>query len=127
MNVVQGSDAPTFSKCRARATAPAFISGGFRPGRPFPLGARPRSAGLFTTLTAYFLTFANIRRSASPVSYNAILASAQTVGDRQRLIGPVLTAVLPLRHRCSELLLLGVPLRSFIFGHSAPVAVLCGF
>src|SRR5215470_9776745 len=115
MNAVQGSGArPSAMPLRARLRR-AFISGRFDlVGLSVVLVAL---GGLFTTLTTYFLTFANMKALSVAVSYNAILAAAQTVVIVSGLIDLSFTAVLALCGIAAQkLLLLGVPLPIVVLG-----------
>jgi ribose transport system permease protein len=124
MNAAHGSDAgSSVMPLRARMRR-AFISGRFDlVGLSVVLVAL---GGLFTTLTTYFLTFANMKALSVAVSYNAILAAAQTVVIVSGLIDLSFTAVLALCGIAAQkLLLLGVPLPIVVLGTLA-LGMCCG-
>src|SRR5215472_7648972 len=86
----------------------AFISGRFDlVGLSVVLAAL---CGVFATLTPFFLTFPNLKALGVAVSYNAILAAAQTVVIVGGLIDLSFTAILALCGIVAQkLLLLGAP------------------
>jgi ribose transport system permease protein len=81
---------------------------------------------LFTSLTPYFLTFANLKALGVAVSLNAILAAAQTVVIISGMIDLSFTSILALCGIAAQkLLLLGMPFPIIVLG-SVAVGVACG-
>jgi ribose transport system permease protein len=102
----------------------AFISGRFDlVGLSVVLAAL---CGIFAMLTPFFLTFPNLKALGVAVSYNAILAVAQTVVIVGGLIDLSFTAILALCGIVAQkLLLLGVPFPLVVLGAIATGAC-CG-
>lgn len=114
-----------------RATMPvrvrlrrAFVSGRFD-----LFGLSVMLAGLcvlFTTLSPFFMTAANIKALGVAVSYNAILAAAQTVVIISGLIDLSFTSILALCGIAAQkLLLLGMPFPIVLLGALA-LGACCG-
>jgi ribose transport system permease protein len=81
---------------------------------------------VFTLKSQYFLTFTNVKALGVAVSYNAILAAAQTVVIICGLIDLSFTSILALCGIAAQkLLLLGLPLPLIILG-AVGVGVFCG-
>jgi len=124
MNVVQGSDArPSAMPLRGRLRR-AFISGGFDlVGLSVVLVAL---GGPVYDTDGVLPHFCNMKALSVAVSYNAILAAAQTVVIVSGLIDLSFTAVLALCGIAAQkLLLLGVPLPIVILGTVA-LGMCCG-
>jgi ribose transport system permease protein len=82
--------------------------------------------GLFTALTPFFLTLPNLKALGVAVSYNALLAAAQTVVIVAGLIDLSFTAILALSGIAAQkLLLLGLPFPLVVLGAIA-LGVCCG-
>jgi ribose transport system permease protein len=124
MDAIPGVSAPTSRMPLKARMRRAFVSGRFD-----LLGLSIVLLALclvFTLKSQYFLTFTNVKALGVAVSYNAILAAAQTVVIICGLIDLSFTSILALCGIAAQkLLLLGLPLPLIILG-AVGVGVFCG-